>query len=144
MIGGNGDRVLRLAARHADIISFSATAFDVHGRGMYILTERQMAERVALVDAELRHQGREGVQRNVIVLRAQVTDDRRAAIEDYFRFLRGTMSPAQIGSLPAVLIGSPEQIAEQLLARRNRFGFTYITVQEKSLDTFAKVIPMLT
>ncbi|WP_308346457.1 TIGR03621 family F420-dependent LLM class oxidoreductase [Streptomyces sp. ISL-66] len=143
MIGGNGDRVLRLAARHADIVSFSGTGFDPQGRGMQFLTDRQMDDRVALVDAELRASDRDTVHRNIIVLRTQVTDDRAAAREDYSRFLRGTLSPEQVGELPAVLIGSPEQIAEQLIARRERFGFDYVTVQESALDTFAKVIALL-
>jgi probable F420-dependent oxidoreductase len=143
MIGGNGDRVLRLAARRADIVSFAGTRFDPQGRGMQYLTERQMDERVALVDAELRAAGRGAVRRNVIVLRTQVTDDRPAALEDYSRFLRGTLSPEQVGALPAVLIGSPEQIAEQLIARRERFGFDYVTVQEAALDDFGKVVALL-
>ncbi|MFD9822341.1 TIGR03621 family F420-dependent LLM class oxidoreductase [Streptomyces violascens] len=143
MIGGNGDRVLRLAARRADIVSFAGTRFDPQGRGMRYLTERQMDERVALVDAELRAAGRDAVRRNIIVLRTQVTDDRRAALEDYSRFLRGTLSPEQISALPAVLIGSPEEIAEQLLTRRERFGIDYVIVQEAALDAFAKVIAVL-
>lgn len=143
MIGGNGDRVLRLAARRADIVSFAGTRFDPQGRGMRYLTERQMDERVALVDAELRAAGRESVRRNIIVLRTEVTDDRRTALEDYSRFLRGTLSPEQIGALPAVLIGSPEQIAGQLIARRERFGFDYVIVQEAALDAFAEVIALL-
>ena len=143
MIGGNGDRVLRLAAQRADIVSFAGTRFDPQGRGMRYLTESQMDERVAMVDAELRAAGRDAVRRNIIVLRTQVTDDRQAALEDYSRFLRGTLSPEQIGALPAVLIGSPEEIAEQLLARRERFGFDYVVVQEAALDAFAKVIAVL-
>ncbi len=143
VIGGNGDRVLRLAARHADIMSFSGTAFDPRGRGMSFLTARQMDARVALAEAELRRLGREAVPRNVIVLRTQLTGDRSAALEDYSRFLRGTLSPDQVGELPAVLIGSPEQIAVQVLARRERFGFSYLTVQESALDAFAKVVPLL-
>lgn len=143
LIGGNGDRVLRLAARHADIMSFSGTAFDPHGRGMSFLTAQQMDERVALADKELRRLDREAVPRNVIVLRTQLTGDRPAALADYSRFLRDTLSPDQVGELPAVLIGSPEQIAAQVLARRERFGFSYLTVQESALDTFAKVIPLL-
>ena len=87
---------------------------------MYFLTARQVAERVSLVEAELRELGREEVQRNVIVLRTQVTDDRPAALDDYSRFLRGTLSPGQVGHLPAVLIGNPEEIAEQVLARHER------------------------
>ncbi len=143
MIGGNGDRVLRLAARRADIVSFAATRFDPQGAGMRFLTERQMDERVALVDAELRAAGREVTRRNVIVLRTEVTNDRAAAREDYSRFLQGTVSPERVGELPAVLIGSPEQIAEQLITRRERFGFDYVTVQEPALDAFAKVIALL-
>jgi alkanesulfonate monooxygenase SsuD/methylene tetrahydromethanopterin reductase-like flavin-dependent oxidoreductase (luciferase family) len=143
MIGGNGDRVLRLAARRADIVSFAGTRFDPQGRGMQYLTDSQLDGRVALVDAELHAAGREPAHRNIIVLRTQVTDDRQGAREDYSRFLRGTLSPEQIGSLPAVLIGSPEQIAEQLLARRERFGIDYVTVQEAALDAFAKVIALL-
>ncbi|MFJ6775986.1 TIGR03621 family F420-dependent LLM class oxidoreductase [Kitasatospora sp. NPDC091257] len=140
MIGGNGDRVLRLAARHADIVSFAGTRFDPQGRGMRYLTERRMDERVALVEAELRAAGREAVRRNIIVLRTEVTGDRQAALEDYSRFLQGTLSPEQVGALPAVLIGSAAQIAEQLLARRERFGFDYVVVQEAALDAFAEVI----
>jgi probable F420-dependent oxidoreductase len=143
MIGGNGDRVLRLAARRADVVSFSGTAFDPQGRGMYFLTEQQMDERVALVNTELRTAGREAVCRNIIVLRTQLTGDRPAALADYSRFLQDTLSPEQVSELPAVLIGSPEQIAEQLIARRERYGFNYVTVQEPALDTFAKVIALL-
>ncbi|MEV6858817.1 TIGR03621 family F420-dependent LLM class oxidoreductase [Streptomyces microflavus] len=143
MIGGNGDRVLRLAARSADIVSFAGTRFDPQGRGMQFLTGHQMQDRVALVDAELSEAGRDAVRRNIIVLRTQVTNDRPAALEDYSRFLKGTLRPEQVGELPAVLIGSPEQIAEQLIARQERFGFDYITVQESALDTFSRVIALL-
>lgn len=144
LIGGAGDRVLRLAARHADIVSFSGTAFDPQGWGMAYLTAGEVDERVALVDAELRRLGRDAVQRNIIVLRTQVTDNRPAALEDYARFLKRTMSPGQIDELPAVLIGSPEEIAQQVLTRHKKFGFSYFTVQESALDTFASVIPLLT
>jgi probable F420-dependent oxidoreductase len=144
MIGGSGNRVLRLAAQHADIVSLSGTAFDPRGRGMTYLTARQMDERVALVDAELRERRRKAVRRNVIVLHTELADDRQVALEDYARFLRGPLSPDQLGEAPAVLIGSPGQIAEQLLSHRERFGISYFTVQESSLDSFAKVISLLT
>ncbi|RVX38367.1 putative F420-dependent oxidoreductase [Nonomuraea polychroma] len=144
LIGGSGDRVLRMAARHADIVSFSGTAFDPQGWGMAYLTAEEVNERVALVDAELGRLGRDDVRRNIIVLRTQVTDNRPAALEDYSRFLKGTMSPDQIDELPAVLIGSPEEIAQQVLTRHKKFGFSYFTVQEAALDTFATVLPLLT
>lgn len=144
LIGGSGDRVLRLAARCADIVSFSGTAFDPQGWGMAYLTAGEVAERVALVDAEVRELDRDAVQRNIIVLRTQMTDNRPVALEDYSRFLKGTMSPSQIAELPAVLIGSPEEIAQQVLTRHKTFGFNYFTVQEAAMDEFARVISLLT
>lgn len=145
LVGGSGDRVLRLAARHADIVSFSGTAFDPQGWGMAYMTAAEMNERVALVDAELRKLGRlKAVQRNINVLRTQVTDNRPAALEDYSRFLKRTMTPQQIDDLPGVLIGSPAQIAQQVLRRHRDFGFDYFTVQEAALDAFARAIPLLT
>ena len=144
VIGGSGERVLHLAAQHADIVSFAGTAFDPRGRGMAYLTAQQMDKRAAQVNEDLLKLGREKVQRNVIVLRTQLTDDRPAALEDYSRFLRGTLTPEQISQLPAVLIGSARQIAEQVLACRERFGLNYFTVQEAALEAFATVISLLT
>ncbi|NNN09705.1 MAG: hypothetical protein HKL85_11020 [Acidimicrobiaceae bacterium] len=69
VIGGSGQRVLRLDTRHADIVSLTGTAFDPCGRAMSYLSAREIDQRVALVDAELRARGRAEVRRNVIVLR---------------------------------------------------------------------------
>ncbi|GLY33853.1 TIGR03621 family F420-dependent LLM class oxidoreductase [Kineosporia sp. NBRC 101731] len=143
MVGGSGDRVLRLAARHAGIVSFAGTRFDPAGRGMIYQTAEQFDERVSLVDRSVAEAGRERPEYNVIVLRTQVVGDRPTALEKYASSLGGAFTPQQIGDLPAVLIGSPEHIAEQLLARRERFGLTYFTVQEAALDSFAKVIARL-
>ncbi|GAA3613922.1 TIGR03621 family F420-dependent LLM class oxidoreductase [Kineosporia mesophila] len=143
MVGGNGDRVLRLAAGHAAIVSFAGTRFDPAGRGMIYQTAERLDERVALVDAAVSAAQRERPEYNVIVLRTQVVDDRQTALEEYAAFLGGSFTPRQVGELPAVLIGSPEKMADQVLARRERFGITYVTVQEAALEAFAKVISLL-
>jgi alkanesulfonate monooxygenase SsuD/methylene tetrahydromethanopterin reductase-like flavin-dependent oxidoreductase (luciferase family) len=110
---------------------------------MAYLTAEEMGGRVAVVDAELRKLSRDAVQRNIIVLHTEVTDNRLAALEDYSRFLKGTLSAGQVGEAPAILIGSPEEIAQQVLMRHKNFGFTYFTVQEAALDEFAQVIALL-
>lgn len=143
LVGGNGDRVLKLAARHADIISFSGTAFDPAGRGMAYLTAAEMAGRVAVVEAELKRHGRTGGQRNLNVLRTQVTDARESTLAAYVEFLRGTMTPDEVAQAPGVLIGSVREIANQVRKREEAYGLNYITVQESALEAFAPVIDLL-
>ena len=40
-------------------------------------------------------------------------------------------------------IGTPEQIAEDLWQRRERFGISYIVITEEHLDAFAPVVARL-
>ena len=46
--------------------------------------------------------------------------------------------------MPAVFIGSREQIIEDMEARRARFGFSYLIVSDRSLDVMAPVVARLT
>ena len=67
------------------------------------------------------------------------TDDRRsaaAALERRF----GNMTPDEILATPFVFIGTVEQMAEQVLRNRERYGFTYYTVHGPFMDAFAPVI----
>ncbi len=53
----------------------------------------------------------------------------------------------QAASLPEdslhVLTGSIDQIVEELLARRERYGFSYIQVTEPHMEAFAPVVTRL-
>ncbi|WP_241779698.1 hypothetical protein [Streptomyces natalensis] len=49
----------------------------------------------------------------------------------------------QVLDSPTLLIGTPAQMAEQLRERRERYGFSYITVLEPFLDAFAPVLEEL-
>jgi alkanesulfonate monooxygenase SsuD/methylene tetrahydromethanopterin reductase-like flavin-dependent oxidoreductase (luciferase family) len=68
------------------------------------------------------------------------TDDRWAAAAALTRRFGNLMSPDEILVTPFVLIGTIEQMAEQLLRNRERYGFTYYTVHGPYADTFAPVI----
>jgi hypothetical protein len=50
------------------------------------------------------------------------------------------MSADEILATPFVLIGTIDQIADQILRNRERYGFTYYTVHGPYADTFAPVI----
>ena len=52
-------------------------------------------------------------------------------------------SAEQVLDCPFLLIGSHEQIVDELHARRERFGVTYCTIFENSWEQFAPVVSRL-
>ena len=44
---------------------------------------------------------------------------------------------------PAALMGTPDQMCEQLLERREALGISYITVSAELIETFAPVVEQL-
>lgn len=49
----------------------------------------------------------------------------------------------QLLDTPTLLFGTVAQIAAQVRANRERFGFSYVTVMEPSMEAFAQVIEEL-
>ncbi|WP_285566989.1 TIGR03621 family F420-dependent LLM class oxidoreductase [Actinoallomurus iriomotensis] len=141
IVGGTGDRILRIAAEHADIIAI-AGAYQIKGRppGTFRLgTAEEAAERVRY--ARERAGDRAGqVEWHVLAQLVMETDDREAAAEGLLERYGHTMTAEEILDTPFLLIGTVEQMAEQMLRNRERFGFTYYTVHGPFMDAFAPVI----
>jgi hypothetical protein len=79
---------------------------------------------------------------NALVQRVVVTDERRKAAEELTS--RWTeLSTDEILQSPYVLIGTADQMVEDLQARRKRWGFSYFIVHEPYMDVFAPVVARL-
>ncbi len=145
LIGGNGPRLLALAAREADIIGFSGITFRGGGAAPPDLsTWRASAvdERIQLVREAAGDDRSARLELNALVQRVVVTDDRRRAAEELTS--RWTqLTPDEILQSPYVLIGTVDQMVEALRARRERWGFSYYTIFEPYLDAFAPVVARL-
>ncbi|WP_370945738.1 LLM class F420-dependent oxidoreductase [Amycolatopsis sp. cg5] len=139
LIAGRGDRLLTLAAEHADIIAFPGAARVPDGAQVKAEHADGILERVEFVRGKLN--GRE-VELNVLTPQVVVTNDRAGAIEQASKQIAG-LTVEQIGEIPTFLCGTHEQMAEQIRANRERYGFTYLTVLEGSMDAFAPVIELL-
>lgn len=142
-IGGNAASVLALAAREADIIGLTGIAFR---RGGAVLDVS--AWRAASVDAQMRvmreaagdRHGR--LEVNALVQRVVVTDDRRKAADE----LSGRwpqLSPEEILATPYALIGSVDEMVDDLHARRERWGISYYLIHEPNLHDLAPVVARL-
>jgi hypothetical protein len=142
LIGGGGKRVLTYAARHADIIGINATltAGAVGPEAISTMTATAVDEKVDIVRGavgdRLAH-----VEMNIRAFMVNVTDDADGAIS---RLAKGIgVEPQMIAETPFALMGPPEKLVEDLLARRERWGFSYVIVGGEDVDSFAPVVAAL-
>ncbi|QXJ25189.1 LLM class F420-dependent oxidoreductase [Actinomadura graeca] len=144
LVGGTGDTVLRTAAAHADIVGI-AGAYQVRGAppGTFRLgTAEEAAGRVLFVREHAGDRVRE-IEWNLLVQHVAVTGDRRAEAGRLHAAQLGDLGVEEILDTPFVLIGTEAEIAEQLRERRDRFGFSYITVHSPFMDVLGPVIARL-
>ncbi|MET8847674.1 TIGR03621 family F420-dependent LLM class oxidoreductase [Amycolatopsis sp. NPDC004625] len=140
LIAGNSDGVLDLAAEHADAVGFAGLR-QQPGKppGTFKLDNAEAVdERVAY----FRTKASRDLEYNMLVQLVEITDDREKAAEHWHELTeRSAVADArELLDAPQLLLGSVEEIAGQLEQRRERYGFSYITVFEAALETFAPVI----
>ena len=70
-----------------------------------------------------------------------VTDDRESIIEELAPGFG--LTPEDARQTPHALIGTVEEICDQLVERRERWGISYLGMSGDQLDAFAPVIARL-
>ncbi len=142
LVGGGGPRVLSIAAREADIVGINGNlAAGVIGpAAIASMTAAAVDDKIETVVAAAGARLPE-IEFNVRAFLVRVTDDRHAATQQIADFVQ--VDPAMVRDTPFVLIGTPEQIAEDLLHRRERWGFSYVIVGGEDVQPFAPVVAAL-
>lgn len=145
LIGGNGTQLLTLAAREADIVGFSGITFRKGGAAPPDVSAWRASavdERVKLVREAAGEERFARLELNALVQRVIVTQGRHAAAEELAQRWP-ELSADDLLQSPYVLIGTTDQIAEQLQAMRQRWGISHYVVHEPYLDDFAPVVARL-
>jgi probable F420-dependent oxidoreductase len=141
LVGGSGDRVLRIAAQTADIVGIGGL-LQVKGQppGVFrVCTAAEADDRISFA-RDCAGERADTIEWHTLIQVVTVTDDRRKAAADMAELYRGTMTAEQILETPFLFVGTIEEMAEQIIRNRDRYGFTYYTVHEPYLDDFAPVI----
>ncbi|MFE9097562.1 LLM class F420-dependent oxidoreductase [Streptomyces sp. NPDC007264] len=143
LIGANGDRMLGLTAEHADIAAFTGARTVPGSRTGRLapITAEELDERVARYRA-LAAGRAEPAELNLLIQLVAVTEDREGAVRPLADRVPGLTVDRAL-ALPIVLAGTVEQIAGQVRAQRERYGFSYLTVLEPFMEAFAPVIEAL-
>jgi probable F420-dependent oxidoreductase len=144
LLSGGGKRMLSMAGREASIITLNPpVAPDGNSIDMAEATAEATAQQITWIreaagDRFARLELGNFVIGGVKTERAQRLDPRIAAA-----FRSRTTGEQQSPQGIYTLIGSVDQICEQVLANRERFGISYISVLEQDLETFAPVVARL-
>ena len=141
MLGGGGPRMLRFAAREAQIVSF-VPQFSSSGRPMMRhATESALAERVAQVRAAAGSRFDE-LELNVFVGDAGVVGGPQP-ISNSLGALLKSAGPAVAGGSPYLLYGTIDQLREGMLRRRERTGISSYGIPARVMESFAPLVAAL-
>lgn len=143
--GGSGQRVLSLAAREASIVSFSPhTRPDGTGMGLLNETPEALAQRITWVRQAAGARFTD-LELNIHIADVVVTDDREQVAHCFAtaQTFGAGVTPAQLLASPYALLGTVDQICEQVVALRERYGISYLTVSQPRIKAFAPVIAQL-
>ena len=142
IIGGGGRRVLGIAAREADIVGVnpSLAAGYVGPEVLETTTAEYYDQRIAWI-REAAGDRFDALELQCLTFLVQIVPDREDAVERLASMMGVT--PEQVDGSPVALVGTIEQIAERLVERRERFGFSYIVVHEAEMEAFAPVVAAL-
>jgi probable F420-dependent oxidoreductase len=141
LVGGTSERALRMGAEHAHIVSFGGR-FQVPGQPfgtLRVLTAAEAWERMEFFRSVAGERLPE-IELNAFVIDVELTDDREAAAQRFVEEDPGSMTVQEALESPFLLFGTEQEIARQLLEHRERYGFSFFTVQRPHMTALGPAI----
>ena len=138
LIGGGGPRMLRYAARVAQIVGLDPRALPEGGHDPHDVTEADVEQKIEWV-REAAGERWPVLELNIIIRGLDPGSGRSASGAQN----KYGLSAAEMARSPFFLVGDAEQMTDALLARRERFGISYLTLHAPHMDAVAPVIRKL-
>lgn len=140
LVGGGGPKVLRLAAREADIVGvnpkISSGRID---RDSSRDTRAESTDRKIEVVRQAAGERYADIEINFLVFACVITEDRKSTLEGLAESFG--MTPEELAEAPHSWIGSVDEVCEQLIAGRERWDASYLTVQ--GVDAMRAAAPVV-
>lgn len=138
-IGGGGKRVLSFAAREADIVGVAHKS-GPKGLNLEDTTAEATAQKIEWI-REAAGERLKQLELSCKLFQVVITENRNQAAQKVGS--RFGLSEAQALSSVQLLFGTVDHIVEELWARREMYGFSYIVVPDEHIDTFAPIVARL-
>ncbi len=142
LLGGGGRKMLGIAGREADIVNVNYNLQEGRINRKMVRTGMASAtdDKLAWI-REAAGDRFEELELSVTIFVATITDDRDAIAEAIGSGLE--MEPAQVLAIPHFLLGTVDQIVEDLRARRDRYGISYVIVPGEVAEQVAPIVERL-
>jgi probable F420-dependent oxidoreductase len=144
LVGAGSRRMLGIAGREADIVGILPKALP-EGTISGELSERspeRIARKVEWVRQAAQERSRE-VELSMVLSVALGRDPRKAAERYAVEHGWGAAASELALAMPSVVAGPADRVAEELQARRDRYGFSYLVVTDAAMEAFAPVVHRL-
>jgi probable F420-dependent oxidoreductase len=139
-IGGGGPRMLRLAAREAEIVGLTP-GFNARGWPIFSpATEKATAAKVALV-REAAGDRFERLELNLWVSSAGLVGSGNSLLGS--ATAAAAKAATTVYGSPYVLYGTLKGVREQLLRRRDRLGISYYSIPGRAMESMAPLVEAL-
>ena len=142
IVGGGGKRVLSTAARLADIVGVNPNVGEgkIGPEAIASMSADATEEKLGWVRAAA---GDRYDDLEISILKfVTIVTDARDAVADKVAGGMG-MDAGTLLASPHTLVGSAQQIADELVEQRERWQGSYVTVQSDALESFAPVVAAL-
>lgn len=143
MVGAGGPRMLRLAARQADIVNYVPRTLPAGGMDFSDTSAEAFATKYSVV-SEAASDRLDDLEIGMLVHLVAVSDvasEVAAAREQ--GVARFHVSTEDVSQVPVALVGEVQEAVEELWRRRELYGLTYISVLSRNLASFAPVVNAL-
>jgi probable F420-dependent oxidoreductase len=142
LIGGGMKRVLSIAGREADIVGInpSIRSGQVDAEAARDGAAGQTDQKVAWI-REAAGARFDDLELNLLVFACVITEDRSGTIEAMAPLFG--LEPGDVQDHPHTMVGTVDQICEDLERRRERWATSYISIQSDAMEVAAPVVAKL-
>lgn len=142
LLGGGGRKMLTIAGREADIVNVNYDLSEGRVNADLVRTGRAEAtdEKLRWIK-EAAGERFADIEMSVTIFLAAVTEERDSMAAGVSAGLG--MEPSDILDMPHFLIGTVDQIADDIAQRRERYGISFVIVPGDVSDAFAPVVERL-
>jgi len=144
LLSGGGKRMLSIAGRFADIITLNPpVAPDGNSIDMAQATVDATTQQIAWIREAAGDRFSQIEIGNFVIGGVRTQSEQQLDPRIAAAFRSRTTGEQQPPQGIYTLVGSVDQICEQMQANRERFGLSYISILEQDLETFAPVVARL-
>lgn len=145
LIGGGGRRILSIAAREADIVGLAPRVGLDSKLDVRSLTGEATSEKVGWIRAAAGER-LNSIELNIYVYWVVLTSTPKNGRKEAIKNLASSdpeLSEDFLANTPHALVGTVDEIVEQLQSRRSEYGISYITVQEQHMESLAPIVSVI-